>query len=321
MEGKMKTISEYYKYKPIPIYHGLLGSIPVKHKDVFVGVEVELEGIDGQVFKNSCLDCHTDHSLKVNGMEFVTIPLQLKYLEVELKRLFDNFKNKPPLISSRCSVHVHVNVRDMTPEQIINMTLLYMVFERSLFRISGDRHLSNFCVPLYSCHEMVERLFLDALDMVSWKWYKYSALNLSPIWGGESTKIGTVEFRHMHGSTDVEEIVNWCNIITSIKRAAQKFEQEEILAHIRTMNTTSGYYWLVKEVFGRWSKMLTRLPEFQEDTEDCITNLKYLLKNLKKKKENIPIEPPEEYTIYTNKIDITYFSNPYLAINKLNEEF
>ena len=277
MEGHLKTISQLYKYKPIRPYTGLLGTIPIRNKDVFVGVEVELEGIGDGAYINSCLAVHEDHSLKVNGLEFVTIPLQLKYLEVELNRLFYGLRNNPTIISSRCSTHVHVNVRDMTVDQLVNMVILYMIFERSLFRISGDRHLSNFCVPLYSSPNIVTNLFLYSKNIPNWGWYKYSALNLSPIWGGESQTIGTVEFRHMHGSTNTKEIVDWCTVITSLKRAAQEFDQEELLAHVRTMNTTSGYYWLASEVFGKWSKMLTRLPEFQEDTEDCITNLKYVL--------------------------------------------
>ena len=110
-----------------------------------------------------------------------------------------------------------------------------------------------------------------------WHWYKYTGLNLSPIWGGESSKIGTVEFRQLHGTVDVEEIMQWCNLITSLKRAAQTIPRDELLAHIRTMNTTSGYWWLAKEVFGSWNKMITSLPTFQEDMENCITNLKYVL--------------------------------------------
>lgn len=324
MERKLETISKLYKYKPIRPYKGLLGSIPVKHKDVFVGVEVELEGVDSPVFSNTCIEAHTDHSLKVAGVEFVTIPVQLKYLEVELQRLFSNFKKKPPLISSRCSTHVHVNVRDMTTEQIINMVLLYMVFERSLFRISGDRHLSNFCVPLYSSHSMVESLFKNRNVYNYWKWYKYSALNISPIWGGESSTIGTVEFRHMHGSTDVEEIVNWCNIITSLKRAAQDFEQEEIIAHIRTMNTTSGYYWLAKEVFGRSSKRITRLPTFKEDTEDCITNLKHLMVSSffsKEEKKEESKKPKGTITMTTPTYDngSFFYTLPYTSDQEVTE--
>jgi len=54
------------------------------------------------------------------------------------------------------------------------------------------------------------------------------------------------------------------------------------------MNTTSGYWWLAKEVFGNWSKMITQLPTFAEDTENCIMNIKYVLpKKDKKVKQSV----------------------------------
>lgn len=267
------TVSKLYKYKHLKPYTGLQGSIPIKHKDVFVGVEIELENVTGY-YEIGTRQYTEDHSLKVNGAEFVTIPIKMKYLEVELRRILGGFVGTAPNASSRCSTHVHVNVRDMTAKEILNMVMLYMIFERSLYRMSGDRWHNNFCIPLCMATQTVKGLF-EAWDKVHlWGWYKYMGLNISPIWGGESTMIGTVEFRQLHGTTSTEEIVQWCNMITSLKRAAQTIDQEELLAHIRTMNTTSGYGWLVKEVFGRYSKLLTDQPTFVGDVEKCISVLK-----------------------------------------------
>ena len=273
MEAK---VSKLFKYKSLPKYEGLEGSIRIKHKDVFVGVELEVENCP-DIYKTTVIRGTEDHSLKINGYEFVTMPIKLRFLEVELRRTLEQLQGKV-LLSSRCSTHVHMNVRDMTPTQLTNMVMLYMIFERSLYRMSGVRWNNNFCVPLYMAHTMARKWFENAnKSPYSWSWYKYTGLNLSPIWGGESTKIGTVEFRQLHGSVDVEEIVQWCNIITSLKRAAQEMDQEEIVTHIRTMKTTSGYWWLAKEVFGSYAKLLTKQPKFAEDTENCISNLKYLL--------------------------------------------
>lgn len=267
------TVSQLYKYKHLKPYIGLQGRIPIKHKDVFVGVEIELENVTGY-YEIGTRHYTEDHSLKVDGAEFVTIPIKMKYLEVELQRLFSGFKGTTPSISSRCSTHVHVNVRDMTPKEVLNMVMLYMIFERSLYRVSGDRWHNNFCIPLCMATQTV-RGFFNAWDKaIYWGWYKYMGLNISPIWGGESSMIGTVEFRQLHGTTNVEEIIQWCNMITSLKRAAQTIDQEELLAHIRTMNTTSGYSWLVKEVFGRYSKLLTDQSTFVLDVEKCISVLK-----------------------------------------------
>lgn len=280
------TISKYYKYQPIPKYTGLEGRISVKHKDVYVGVEIELENVVSML-GNSVIYKHVDHSLKLDGIEIVTIPIKMRYLEVELRRALEQVRDHA-LVSKRCSVHVHMNVRDMTLEHLSNMVMLYMIFERSLYRLSGDRWDNNFCVPLAMTPDLLISWFKYEKKPINWGWNKYTGLNLCPIWGGESSKIGTVEFRQHKGSVDVEEIMQWCNLITALKRAAQKIQRDELLAHIRTMNTTSGYWWLAKEVFGSWAKIVTSLPTFKEDIENCITNLKYVLQYslLKEKKTN-----------------------------------
>lgn len=272
------TISKLFSYKPIPNYIGLEGGIKIKHKDVFVGVEVEVEYENEflPLYKNSSYFSHSDGSLKIGGTEIVTIPIKLRYLEVELSRIFSQIRGKI-ILSNRCSTHIHMNVRDMTVEQLGNLVLLYMIFEKSLYHISGDRWDNNFCVPLYMCHKLVRQWFKDEEYTGAWTWNKYTGLNISPVFGGESSRIGTVEFRQLHGTIDTAEIINWCNLITALKRAAQNFERKEILAHIRTMKTTSGYWWLAKEVFGNWAELLTKQTSFKDDTEDCLSNLVIIL--------------------------------------------
>lgn len=295
------TISKLFKYKPIVPYTGLEGRIRVKNRDVYVGVEIELEEVPS-VYQNSAISKHEDHSLKLHGAELVTRPLKMRYLEIELRRILDQVKQQA-LISQRCSIHVHMNVRDMTPEHLSNMVMLYMIFERSLYRVSGDRWNNNFCVPLYMATDMCINWFRWEGNINQWSWSKYTGLNLSPIWGGESSKIGTVEFRQHKGSVDVEEIMQWCNLVTALKRAAQTIPRDELLSHIRTMNTTSGYWWLAKEVFGSWAKIITSLPEFKEDTEQCIANLKYILSyNLLKEKKSVT-----ETKIGTSTIKKSFF--------------
>lgn len=272
------TLSTFYKYDKLHKYEGLPGKIKVKHKDVIFGVEIEVEGVKKNQYPPT-FNNPEEHSLKVKGQEYTTIPIALKYLEVELIRLFSSIGDVS--ISSRCSVHVHINVRDLSLGQLKNFLLLYTIFEKLLYRISGDRWNSIYCVPLYSYHYHLQSAIanLSKNKLPANKWPKYHGLNLAPIWGqqGESSKLGTVEFRHMEGSTDVERIVDWCSIIASLKRAAQTMDNEEILAHIRTMNTTSGYVWLTREVFGRWSKKFFQVETYKEDIESCITKAKYVL--------------------------------------------
>ena len=110
----------------------------------------------------------------------------------------------------------------------------------------------------------------------------------------------------MHGSTDVKEIMTWCNIITSLKRYAQDIDQDELISHIRTMNTTSGYYWLVKEVFGKWAKLLSHQATFAEDVENAITMIKSVMPKemIGYKKEKVIIKKSTSIFSWTELLGI-----------------
>lgn len=274
MDKEEKKLSHYYGYKKLSKYEGLHGKTPIRAPTTYVGVELELEKIQLKNNVPSSFKMVNDGSLKLNGKEFVTVPIRCCYLERELKRLFASMH--PPLVSSRCSTHVHLNARDFTHQELYRFILLYLIFERSLFNFSGGRDNNIFCTPLFSYLPMVRSeasKLLDEGGVMNMSWKKYFALNLCPIWGhGDegSGCLGTVEFRHMSGTTDVTRILDWISLIVSLKISAKKFTTEELVNHIQVMNTTSGYNWLVREVFRDWCRLLITQPSFKNDVESGI---------------------------------------------------
>lgn len=289
-----EKLGNLFSYKSLPKYEGLKGTLPIYHPNIYIGIEIELEKVKVNSIPTTFY-MEEDHSLKVNGLEFISIPIRAKYLEVELNRLFSGLKQFDT--SVRCSTHIHINVRDLTIEQVNKLLILYMIFEKSLFNFTGkDRWKNNFCTPLFSCPRHITKWFVTPCV----HWYKYFALNLSPIFGGQSKKVGTIEFRHLGGCSDVPKIISWVNLITSLKSAAIKIPMETILTHLETMNTSSAYWWLAKEVFGKLSKVITDQDSFKEDIESCITQTKYLVldPNIRKrlfskevKEENLVKQP------------------------------
>jgi hypothetical protein len=269
------TISSLYKYKKLSKYIGLCGPTPVRADTTFIGAEIELEHVQLEHLPHSTWKMIEDGSLKIDGQEFVTIPIQFKFLEVELHRLFDGLTAKA---TPRCSVHIHINARDFTINELKNFMCLYIVFERSLYNFSGNRIDNNFCTPL-SYYPQIVKEFMACLDENIFlpKWYKYFGFNISPLFGGESQPLGTIEFRHMEGSTNIPRILNWINLIVSLKISAKKLTYNEICEHIKTMNTTSGYYWLAEQVFKDHTKLITTQPTFKDDIEHCITIAKDIL--------------------------------------------
>jgi hypothetical protein len=55
------------------------------------------------------------------------------------------------------------------------------------------------------------------LDGLLSKWHKYTALNLKRM-----IDLGTVEFRHMHGTSDPAEIDVWLHVLENLWKVAQK---------------------------------------------------------------------------------------------------
>lgn len=276
-------MTQYYRYQSLSKYEGLAGEIPCRAPTTYIGIEVELEGVNGDKLTSipSSFKKDADGSLKIKGMEFISVPIRFIYLESELKRLFGAVKN--PLISSRCSVHVHLNARDFSEEELYKFLILYMIFERGLFRYSGNRNENIFCHPVYSYLEKLKgeiNKLKGVGNIVYMSWNKYIALNLCPIWGGEggaSKKIGTVEFRHMEGTSDISRIINWINLIVSLKVSAKKYKLNDIIEYVSNMDDISHYNWLAQEVFKDWAEILMEEPHFEEDVYKGILSAKMVL--------------------------------------------
>lgn len=266
---KQTTLKKLFPYSKLSDYVGLEGRTPVRANTTYVGVEIELEKVKNLNNIVGSWVVETDGSLKVEGKEFISVPIQFKYLEVELDRLFNSIKADP---SPRCSVHVHLNVRDMTLYELRSFILLYLIYERGLYRFSGDRWNNNFCVPARFFGALTKR-FVDELSAghVNQNQKKYSGLNLCPIYGGESSCLGTVEFRHMIGNMDTAWILNWINLIVSLKISAKKMSYEFLLQKLKDMNTDSTYNIFTEDVFGKYGKLLKDMPTFKEDIEGGIT--------------------------------------------------
>jgi hypothetical protein len=219
---------------------------------------------------------------------------------MEVRRLFSGLKK--PSASSRCSVHVHINVREMTLEEFSSFMVLYLIFERSLYRFSGDRWNSNFCVPLYAAPQFPKQV-LESINAGQWKnkpledyvhWYKYLGLNICPIVGKDGSNAqGTVEFRHMKGTTNVNLIINWINLIISLKIASKKYDLTTLKDLLVQMNSDSSYVGLTESVFGVYSHLILEQGTFKNDIEGCISMAKNVVFNTDKDEKKTMINIPE----------------------------
>jgi Putative amidoligase enzyme len=256
-------LNEIFSYSPIPILKTPVISgtkYNIVDDTAIIGIEVEVEGILDREPYLPLWNCIEDGSLRNNGAEYVSVPTKSVDIESSLRFL----KGKlPPSreFSPRTSVHVHLNVQDMQIDQLKTMVLLYIVFEKALFTFVGEKRDRNIhCVPLR------ETRFLDRMNSIFTKfglrentWLKYSALNLCPM--GVPSR-GTVEFRHMHGTDDVDKLMIWINLILSLRSYAMKNSYDDVYKEVFELNSNSLYRHFLEKVFGEYSRYLVDSPMY-----------------------------------------------------------
>lgn len=223
---------------------------PSEYGGQLIGIEVEAENFHG-VASNTELDYiwkrETDGSLRNNGIEFISRPIKVEHARYAVELLMKS-QLEPLDFSLRTSVHVHMDVRDNTYEQLLNLIYLYIVFEDSLFRYAGDfRKKSIFCVPIKETMWLLSSRMVHVPDIIMEGnvWMKYTAMNLLPV-----SRQGTVEFRHLQGSGEVKYISTWIELLARMKKYADTHTYEELSERIFSLVTTSEYFQLGMEVFG-----------------------------------------------------------------------
>lgn len=263
-----------------------------------VGIEIEVENITNSLHPLAYWDIKADGSLRNNGVELVSVPLQIKQVQLALEHVYNVLTaNNKPDFSNRTSVHIHVNCRDLTQNQIYNFILLYALFEKHFYAFAGNKRMNSiFCVPLFRTNQ------LNVLDNVVYglspSWHKYCGINLLPLYQNQVTQgYGTIEFRHLYGTSNQREILEWINDIMCLRKYACEISKDDLLKNIKEMNTTSSYISLYSQVFAKGRKVLSNKKDFEE----CVSNIK---------RELFGCE-------YLNTIKLSDQSDYWLAINNL----
>lgn len=237
-------------------------------RDTLVGMEVEVENVsqsapnDVDPLFNLMWQVKEDGSLRNNGLEFVSFPLKGHCIPIAINKLhwlLTTF-NKVDF-SARTSVHFHINVRDLTVEQLFKVLLLYMVFEQNLYHYvftatNVGRADNIFCVPIQQCivgtaaSGIISRFERgqqrEALGSLLQHWKKYTGLNFLPV-----SSLGTIEFRQMSGTIRPTVLMEWVNILLCLKQFAKRSQSfADLKAEICALNTNSHYEHMLHNVFG-----------------------------------------------------------------------
>jgi len=220
-----------------------------------VGIEIELENVkmSGVQFYNTqstlvpklghMWDVITDDSLRGDGAyEFVfTHPYKGRRITYALQLLEEVLtKETTAEATERCSVHVHIDVGEMSQTSFYTFMLLYLLVEPFIYEYNVERKDNRFCIPLYKSTKTITTVsealrkfggkdFSDQespgayLSYLSGSWPKYLGINLTRL-----SDLNTIEFRMHKGTYKKEEIIKWVNILLALKEYADKIQPEAI---------------------------------------------------------------------------------------------
>lgn len=222
----MTTIKEHYGVAQHP-------KIPLGSRDFYCGVEYEIEDIktipEGL---KSRFTIETDNSLRNNGKEFKTPPETYEKALTSFDLLHTSLTLGKHPFSDRTSIHVHVNVAELSLQQGRQLVLLYAMLEPLFFEYVGEeRKHSIFCVPLN--YTYIPSHYKQPLDAMVGKWHKYTALNIKPLTNGEVAALGTFEFRHLYGTNNKEVFKTWLTVLKELYTWIKEYPDWDIIEKIK----------------------------------------------------------------------------------------
>ena len=285
-----KTVAETWGIKMPPVQKSKLTPFKTSNDSLVCGVELEIENLpSGHGYyvdlAGSFWVVDEDGSLRPRGeaWEFISKPAPMSVMLAEVANLLTNLKvTEEDNYSDRCSVHIHTNVLDFTQGQIASLALIYPVFESVLFRFINHykkkedqgycRDTNLYCIPWSDCRlnkNLVDNMF-NSPDSIRY-WQKYTALNLLPI-----REKGTVEWRHLHGTCDIDKITQWVNMIGAIMAYAKNTSFDDIVKTITILNDVSSYQQFFQDVL---QGTLDYTEEYRPLLAEGVVNAKYSLMN------------------------------------------
>lgn len=195
------------------------------------GIEIEVEGERLPIMGHGKWVDHDDGSLRGEyphqRHEYVLAePLSLEDAKDALWKLDFRMKEERAKLnfSFRTSVHVHLNVQNFDEVQLLNLVYLYTLLEEPLVNFCGEgRKANRFCLRLADAEGFVDnlsQLFYEgvrSLDNYREDAIRYASLNLAAV-----RKYGSVEFRAMRGTLDLEVLFAWLDIINALSIYATK---------------------------------------------------------------------------------------------------
>lgn len=193
-----------------------------------IGVEIEAEG-QRLPWVEKWWKNEEDGSLKGESREYVLLkPGTLEEVREALNHLAACYKANKTVVndSIRAGVHVHINCQKLTMTQLYNFMTVYLILENILVKWCGDYRQGNlFCLRACDAEYLLNEISAAANDPK--KMYarrfktdnlRYASMNVKAL--GD---YGSLEFRAMRGTRDLDLIYTWAETLLHIRNYAADF--------------------------------------------------------------------------------------------------
>ena len=152
--------------------------------------------------------------------------------------------------SSRCSVHIHIDIRGWTKPHFNSFVAHWLAFERALVRYSGGREENVFCFPYYRTQDFSAMEAVFSTEVLHGEGCKYTSLNFVP-----TQELGSIEVRTHKGVTDAEVIIKWLEVLSELIEYTRTTEND--LSQLPEFFSGKGPLEFLREVFPKTWERLT----------------------------------------------------------------
>jgi hypothetical protein len=232
-----------------------------------IGIEIEVEGT---CFPYRIPHWKREHDGSLHGgVEFVLRkPLTLLGARIAMKEMTSHMSHSSIRDSVRAGVHVHLNCQNMTKVQVFNTIIMWALFEEVLLNKCGVCRKGNlFCVPLGKSDNVISFLRDLADDdgyapQVDNDDYRYCAINIVAL-----RKYGSLEFRAMRTSADMDNTYQWAKLLHYMKKVACTYKNP---MHILDELESKGVYKMFVKVFAKSLPFLGRQVGLVQNVNKCL---------------------------------------------------
>lgn len=195
-----------------------------------VGIEIEVEGsnLPSLNARGSYWRREADGSLRgEESAEYVLRkPLTLEEARKALDYLDAAYTKNGAVVDDtvRAGVHVHVNCQTLTMTQLYNFMTIFYILEDVLVRFCGEFREGNlFCLRARDAESQVHTIRSAAKSKKFRELFhhdnnRYAAMNIKAL--GD---YGSLEFRTMRGTRDLDLIYTWAEILVTLRNVAMEF--------------------------------------------------------------------------------------------------